>query len=180
MTTACQQPYSEETLPRMGRGGWWYLSEEGVDVNQELPHAGDESYLSDFPSGLQCCVVRLDDGVVSDPGEASHVQGRARTVATAPDKAFALLAAAVVVVGSDADQRCRFSPLAALRAASADELLAIDGVGPSIAASVVRGLSERATLIERLGALSSEVILAAEPLNILKDVGRNHGSCLGA
>ncbi len=28
--------------------------------------------------------------------------------------------------------------------------------------------------------LSSEVILAAEPLNILKDVGRNHGSCLGA
>jgi DNA ligase (NAD+) len=44
-----------------------------------------------------------------------------------------------------------FRSLATLRTTSADALLAIDGIGPSIAASVVRGLSERAELIEQLG-----------------------------
>jgi DNA ligase (NAD+) len=43
-----------------------------------------------------------------------------------------------------------FRTLATLRSTSADTLLAIDGVGPSIAASVVRGLAERAELIDRL------------------------------
>ena len=43
-----------------------------------------------------------------------------------------------------------FRSLAALRATSADTLLAIDGIGPSIAASVVRGLAERSELIDDL------------------------------
>jgi DNA ligase (NAD+) len=43
-----------------------------------------------------------------------------------------------------------FRTLDTLRSTSADALLAIDGVGPSIAASVVRGLAERAELIDQL------------------------------
>ena len=43
-----------------------------------------------------------------------------------------------------------FRTLEALRSTSADLLLSIEGVGPSIAASVVRGLAERRELIDQL------------------------------
>jgi len=43
-----------------------------------------------------------------------------------------------------------FHTLATLRVTPADALIAIDGIGPAIAASVVRGLAEREALIDRL------------------------------
>src|ERR1700726_5305715 len=100
---------------------WFAVSQDGVENDDELSHAGGESLFAGFPGGAEFVVMRGDDRVLPAGNQGRHVEGAAHGRTPAGDGAAAAQGAAVAVDRSDADQRGDFAaggagPLRQLRA----------------------------------------------------------------
>ena len=77
----------------------------GIEVSDQLAHAGDQSHLLELAGGHQSLVEGADGVVVAGSGERGHVQSAPHFEAPADDTSPALACAGVVGVGGHADER---------------------------------------------------------------------------
>jgi hypothetical protein len=75
-----------------------------VQDNQELAHAGGQSYFPGLARRTKAVVKGLDDGVISAGCESRHIEGSPYPGPPAPDHPFASEAATVSVEGGDTYQ----------------------------------------------------------------------------
>src|SRR5690606_9756709 len=80
------------------------VPEHGVDLCQEGAHAGDQGHLGAFAPASECLIALLQGRLGADRAPSGHVQHAPDASAPTPDAAQSALAAAVGVVGGDADQ----------------------------------------------------------------------------
>ena len=83
---------------------WFAVSQDGVEDDEELAHAGDEGLLAGFAGGAELFVVGGDDGIGAAGDQGGHVEGGAHGGAAAGDGAAAAQGAAVAVDRRDPDQ----------------------------------------------------------------------------
>jgi hypothetical protein len=82
-----------------------------VEDDQELSHAGREDHLGDFAGGFEAFCELVEDGVVFHSGQGSHVEDTTERFAPAADETIAAPRAAVVGIGSQADEGGDFLPV---------------------------------------------------------------------
>ena len=78
--------------------------EEGMDVNEEFSHGGDDGAFVGLAPVAQTLDIGGNDGVAVRCGVSGHVEASANLGATANDGALARELAAVAVEGSDSGQ----------------------------------------------------------------------------
>src|SRR6187200_2297605 len=83
---------------------WFAVSQDGVEDDEELSHAGDQGLLAGFSGGAELVVMGGDDRVGAAGDQGGHVEGGAHGGSAAGDGAAAAHAAAVAVDRGDADQ----------------------------------------------------------------------------
>src|SRR5437899_1300287 len=90
-------PHPERLSWRSSGLPWFAVSQDGVEDDEELSHAGDERLLAGFAGGAQLLVVRRDDWVLPAGDEGGHEEGGADRGAAAGDGAAAAQRPAVAV-----------------------------------------------------------------------------------
>lgn len=83
----------------------------GVEVNQELAHAGAEGHLEMLVLLFEPLSKGTDGRMAAAGGEGRHVEHAANVRSSAPDGAFAAEVSAVAVEGRDAHQRRDLLPV---------------------------------------------------------------------
>jgi hypothetical protein len=82
------------------------MSEDGIEHDEQLAHAGGERDLGFLTGCPQPCVKRLQHRVAARRYQGTHVEHRADLGAAAPNRAPAAQLAAVMIERCDAYQRC--------------------------------------------------------------------------
>ena len=72
------------------------IAQHGVEVRQQLAHAGDDRHFLWLARGDQPCMKRGDDWVVPNCRQCGHVDHGAHIAASAPNPAFATTVTRVV------------------------------------------------------------------------------------
>ena len=80
------------------------VMDQGVQVDEQLAHAGDEGDFGGLAPLSELLVVGLDDRIDAGGGEGRHVQLRPNVGATAPDRAASAATTRVVVIRRYPDQ----------------------------------------------------------------------------
>src|SRR5947207_5652408 len=83
---------------------WFAVSQDGIEDDEELAHAGDKGLLAGFPGGAEFGVMRGDDRVLPAGDERSHVERGAHRRPATGDGAATAQAAAIAVDRGDTDQ----------------------------------------------------------------------------
>src|SRR5262245_17889284 len=79
--------------------------DQTVEYDQELPGAGDHGATEALAGLTQSLVQRGNGGIVPGGSESGHVQDDSDAFSSAADEAFAAQRSAVVVEGSQTDER---------------------------------------------------------------------------
>jgi hypothetical protein len=88
----------------MRKGKLW-IFDEVVHQDDEFADAGDQGDFRLFTGGAEPQVKGFEEGVVADGAEDGHVESGADGGSSATDVPLAVLASAVLIVGSDTRQR---------------------------------------------------------------------------
>src|ERR1700675_4347956 len=83
---------------------WFAVSQDGIEDDDELAHAGDESLLAGFSGGSELGVIRSDDRVGPAGDQGRHAKTGAHRGAAAGDGTATAQRAAVAVDRRDPDQ----------------------------------------------------------------------------
>src|SRR5919107_5286616 len=75
-----------------------------VQDDQELAHAGCQSYLSEFAYLTKAVVKGLDDGVIPAGSQSRHIEGSPHPGPSTPDHSFAPEAATVPIKRGNSHQ----------------------------------------------------------------------------
>lgn len=87
------------------------VADHRVEDHEQLPHAGGQHDFERLASPLQAVGEPADDRVAAAGRQGRHVRHASHRGAAAPDGAFALEPAAVMVVGRQAHQRADLLPV---------------------------------------------------------------------
>lgn len=79
--------------------------EHGVEDHQKLPHAGGDDNFRFFTLGSKSLGERMNDRIPTSCRKGGHVEHVADRRTTTSDSANAPMAAAVIIEGSDANER---------------------------------------------------------------------------
>lgn len=82
-----------------------WIFEEVVEEDEEFAHDGGEGQFCWLTGSTQFCVEGAENGIGTNGGESSHVENIAQSDAPTRDVALAGDISAVVIVGSNAEQR---------------------------------------------------------------------------
>src|SRR5262249_49543136 len=114
-----KRPYPERLSVMSSGDPWFAVSEDGIEDDDELADASNESLLAGFAGGSELAVVSGDDRIGAAGDQGGHVEGGAHGGAATGDGAAAAHGAAVAVDRSNADEG---SDLAAVEMAELGQL----------------------------------------------------------
>src|SRR5712672_3967247 len=112
-------PHPERLSLKSSGLPWFAVSEDGIEDDDELSHAGGERLLAGFSGGSELDVVGRDDGIGAAGDQGRHKQSSAHGRAAAGDGAAPAHRAAVAVDRRDTDEG---GDLAAIEAAEFGQL----------------------------------------------------------